>query len=354
MKIGLVGPVPPPAGGMAMQTLQLKELLQGEGLHVEMLATNGPYKPAFAEKLKGIRALFRLLPYLFGLWRLCSRVELIHLMANSGWSWVLFSAPCLLIAKLRGTPVVVNYRGGEADTYFAKNAWHVRPVMRLATKVIVPSRFLEHVFARYDLQTVVIPNIVRLERFTGERLSTHDGAHLVITRNLEPIYGIPTAIKALAIVSEKYPQAHLSIAGSGPQLEELTALVCALNVSDNVSFLGRLDRDGIDLLYRSADILLNPTTVDNMPNSLLEAMAAKVCIVSSDVGGVPFMVEQGETALLTPVGDEHAMAKAIGRLLDDKLLQKRLVTAAYDSVQSCAWPVVKSQWLSTYQEVLRA
>ncbi len=354
MKIGLVGPVPPPAGGMAMQTLQLKELLESEGQSVVMLATNGPYKPAFAEKLKGIRALFRLLPYLAGLWNLCSRVELIHLMANSGWSWLLFSAPCLVIAKLRGTPVIVNYRGGEADSYFANNAWHVRPIMRLAAKVIVPSRFLKHVFLRYDLRTDVIPNIVRLERFSGQRASVHDGAHLVITRNLEPIYGIPTALKALALVAEKFPQTHLSIAGSGPQLEELETLAETLGVRDKVSFLGRLDRDAIDALYRSADVLLNPTTVDNMPNSLLEAMAAKVCIVSSNVGGVPFMVEHEKTALLTPVGDEQAMADAISCLLTDELLRKRLVTAAYNSVQRCAWPEVKNQWLSTYQEVLRA
>lgn len=334
-----------------MQTLQLRDLLTAEGCSVSLLPTNGPYRPAWAEKLKGVRALFRLLPYLTGLWSLCGRVDVVHLMANSGWSWVLFSLPAIVVAKLRGTALIVNYRGGEAGTYFKKNIWHVRPVMRMSSAVVVPSHFLRHVFARFELSTQVIPNIVRLERFEADKSFTHNGCHLVITRNLEPIYGIPTAIKAMAVIVEKYPQAHLSIAGSGPQLAELEALVQGLNLEDKVIFLGRLNRDEIDTLYRGASILLNPTTVDNMPNSLLEAMAAKVAIVSSDVGGVPYMVEHETTALLTPVGDEQAMAAAVVRLLEDDALKQRLLDAAHSEVQRCAWPKVKASWLHLYREV---
>ena len=98
LRVGLVGPAPPPNGGMAMQTRQLGELLAGEGVDVEMLATNAPYKPSWIEHFPVVRAAFRLLPYLYRSWRLAGRVDVIHMMANSGWSWQLFCAPVVWVA----------------------------------------------------------------------------------------------------------------------------------------------------------------------------------------------------------------------------------------------------------------
>lgn len=85
LRIVLVGPLPPPAGGMANQTRQLGELLRQEGAQVEVVQVNAPYRPAWAEKLKGVRALFRLAPYVAHLWRAAGRANLMHVMANSGW-----------------------------------------------------------------------------------------------------------------------------------------------------------------------------------------------------------------------------------------------------------------------------
>ena len=87
LKVGLVGPLPPPSGGMANQTLQLASLLRSEGVEVETIQVNAPYRPAWAAKLKGVRALFRMLPYLGALWSAAGRVQVFHVMANSGWSW---------------------------------------------------------------------------------------------------------------------------------------------------------------------------------------------------------------------------------------------------------------------------
>ena len=120
LRIGLVGPLPPPSGGMANQTLQLAKLLGDEGAIVELIQVNPPYSPRWIERLKGIRAAFRLLPYLAHLWRAAGRVQLFHVMANSGWSWHLFAAPAIWIGRIKGLPVVINYRGGEAETFLNK------------------------------------------------------------------------------------------------------------------------------------------------------------------------------------------------------------------------------------------
>ena len=117
---------------MANQTEQLAMLLSGEGCSVELIQVNAPYRPAWAGRIKGVRAVARMLPYAAALWRSAGRVDLIHVMANSGWSWHLFAAPAIWIGWLRGCPVVVNYRGGEAGTFLAKSQASVRPSLQRA------------------------------------------------------------------------------------------------------------------------------------------------------------------------------------------------------------------------------
>ena len=122
LSIALVGPLPPPPGGMANQTRQLARLLQDSGTTVEVVRSNAPYRPAWVERLRGVRAVFRLAPFLGSLWRAGGRVDVFHVMANSGWAWHLFAAPAVWIARWRGRPVVVNYRGGEAEAFMAREA----------------------------------------------------------------------------------------------------------------------------------------------------------------------------------------------------------------------------------------
>jgi glycosyltransferase involved in cell wall biosynthesis len=351
LRIAIVGPLPPPAGGMANQTRQLAELLGAEGATVEVVQVNRPYSPAWVGGIRGLRAVFRLLPYLWQLVGAARRSAIFHVMANSGWSWHLFAAPAVVIGRLFRVPVVVNYRGGEAETFLARAAHRVLPTLRRAQALVVPSGYLQEVFARHGVASRVVPNIIDLGRFRPEVAGGRAfGPHIVVTRNLEPIYDVACAIRAFARVRKVLPAATMSIAGSGPERTALEALAGQLGLRGSVAFTGRLDRDAIAELYRSADIALNPTRVDNMPNSVLEAMASGVPVVSTDVGGVPFIVEHGRTGLLVPSGDDAAMADALCRVGTDSELRRALVGAALDEVSRYAWSRVRDQWLALYAE----
>ncbi|MEO6431038.1 MAG: glycosyltransferase family 1 protein, partial [Nitrosospira sp.] len=135
LRIGLVGPLPPPSGGMANQTLQLARLLREEDATVELIQVNRPYHPHWVGGLKGIRAGFRLFPYLAHLWFSASQVQLFHVMANSGWSWHLFAAPAIWVAKIRNIPVIINYSGGEADVFLNKAFFWVKPSLHRADAI---------------------------------------------------------------------------------------------------------------------------------------------------------------------------------------------------------------------------
>lgn len=349
MRLGLVGPLPPPNGGMAMQTLQLARLLADEGLAVELVQTNAPYRPALVGRIKGLRALFRILPYLWRVWRMAGRNDVIHLMANSGWSWQLFAAPVIWIGWLRRKPVIVNYRGGEAREYLGASARWVKPSLARAAQLVVPSGFLREVFSEFGVPATVIPNIIDLETFYPSPDSPNESVFtLVITRNLEPIYGLDTAIRALALAREAIPAIQLKIAGSGPQGEELQRLVDRLGLGSAVVFLGRLERQQIVELYHSAHAMLNPSRVDNMPNSVLEALACGLPVISTNVGGVPYIVEDGQTAMLVPRDDAQAMAQAVVKLYSDTTLRSQLRDRGCRAVAQYAWNEVKPQWLALY------
>jgi glycosyltransferase involved in cell wall biosynthesis len=129
---------------------------------------------------------------------------------------------------------------------------------------------------------------------------------MLVARNLEDIYDVPTALRAFARLHASHPHARLTVAGSGPRRADLERLCAELAIADAVTFTGRIENERMADLYRCADVLLNPALVDNMPNSLLEAMASGVPIVSTRVGGVPHLVEDGRTALLVPPHDPDA------------------------------------------------
>ena len=354
--IGLIGPLPPPPGGMANQTLQLNELLSRDGHRVELVRMNAPYSPAWAGRVPVLRAGVRLLPYLWRLWRVAGKVQLLHVMANSGWSWHLFAAPAIWIARLRGCPVVVNYRGGEADAFLQRAADWVGPSLRRSAALLVPSGFLEAVFRRHGFGSTVVPNVINLERFGhAEGRATPPGCRapsVLVARHLEPIYDNQTALRAFALLAARYPAAQLVIAGSGPEAGMLAALADHLGISQAVRFTGRIDNSAMAALYREADIMLNPSLVDNMPNSVLEALAGGVAVVSTDVGGVPYLVEHRRSALLVPPQNPQAMADAMFLLLGEPDLKERLRQAGLQLADQYTWAQVRPRLLQVYRSVI--
>jgi glycosyltransferase involved in cell wall biosynthesis len=353
--VGLVGPLPPPAGGIANQCRQLAELLCADGVEVVVVRTNLPYRPRFVQGMRGVRAVFRLFFYLADLWRAAGRVHLLHVFANSGWVWHLVAAPAVLVGILRTVPVLVNYRGGNARTFFAEAPWWVRTTLAQADSLVVPSEFLRGVFSELGFAPRVVPNIVDLERFRPAlHPSRRQVAHIVVTRNLEPIYDIPTALRAVALLRQQIPEVRVTIAGKGPELERLQRLRDSLRCKDLVRFTGAVDNARMVRLYRSADLMLNPSLVDNMPISILEAFASGVPVVSTDVGGIRFVAENERTALLVPPGDPEAMATAAYRLLADHAFAAKLRTAALHEVTRYGWSNVRPVLFEEYRRVARS
>jgi len=353
-QIVIVGPLPPPFGGMANQTEQLANKLSAEGIEVKIIRWNRAYWPRWIGKIPIIRAGFRLIPYLWELWRVAGQQNFFHIMGNSGWSWHLFAAPAIWIASIRGCIVVLNYRGGEAESFFSRSFRYVRPTLERCDQVIVPSGFLKEIFARYGVEVKVVRNPLDLEKFRVKSKNKHlkKGPNLAVCRNLESIYGIPCALRAFVKILDHHPTSILWITGSGSQEKELKLLTEKLGITDKVIFTGRLTPDQMVKLYHKADIVLNPSEVDNAPNSLLEAWAAGVPIVTTNAGGIPHLVKHKKTALLIPVNDDLAMAEAALEILNNPSLGCSLRKAGYLKARDHAWEEVKYNLFFSYSQAV--
>lgn len=353
-QLTIVGPLPPPAGGMANQTAKLAELLRGEGLQVNVIQTNPAYQPAWVGRLPVLRAGVRLWQFFRTLQReLTPQVQLIHLMANSGWSWHLFAAPVIWVAKRKNIPVVLNYRGGYADAFFAKSWRRVEASLRHCAVILVPSTFLQQVFARYGKDSVIVQNVLDTALFVPAPTAGRDTAapHVVVTRNLEAIYDVASCLRAFAVIQQQFPAARLSIAGTGPELAALQQLVTDLQLQ-NVSFVGRLTPQQVAALYQDADLMLNGSLVDNTPNSLIEAMASGVPVVSTDSGGIPQLVTHQKDALLVKAGQPEALAGAALRVLQDEALRQGLIEAGLANAARFSWHKVWELLQQQYSQVL--
>ena len=143
----------------------------------------------------------------------------------------------------------------------------------------------------------------------------------------------------------------MSVAGSGPELARLEERCRELQIDRRVVFTGRLNSDEMRALYRDADVFLNPSRVDNTPNSILEALASEVPVVTTDVGGIPHLVKHRETALLVPPGDAQAMAEAVCEVLREPEATRSRVEAGRAISQRHSWSAVRPVLLALYQSL---
>jgi glycosyltransferase involved in cell wall biosynthesis len=169
-------------------------------------------------------------------------------------------------------------------------------------------------------------------------------------RNLQAYYGVDCVLRAFALIQQQVPEAALTVVGYGKQREALEGLKSELNLK-NISFTGRIEHEYIYQYYSNADIFLNASKVDNQPLSIIEAFASGLPVVTTNAGGIPYMVTDGETGFVVPVGDYHALADRALELLTRQNTAMTMVQRARAEVKRYTWEVVCEQWLRLYHDL---
>ena len=342
-------------GGQAVQAARLMAHLREEPcLEVAFLPVN-PQLPGVFGKLQGIKYVRTILTsacYMATLLARVRRYDVIHIFSASYFSFLLAPTPAILVSRLYGKRTVLNYRSGEAEDHLTRWRRTALPVMRMVDSIIVPSGYLVDVFARFGFAARSIFNIVETDRFRfRERMPLKPV--FFSNRNFEPLYNVACTLRAFALVQKRHPEARLVLAGDGYLRAELEALARELNLR-NVEFLGRVEPARMHELYDAADIYLNSPNIDNMPGSIIEAYASGLPVVTTNAGGIPYIVTNGKTGLMVERDDHEAMAGAALRLLEDQQLATLIARAAYDECRKYRWQAVREEWLGLYRELADA
>jgi glycosyltransferase involved in cell wall biosynthesis len=334
-------------GGHGVQASELLRGLTAEGLDVRTVPINPrfPRGLGWARRAPGLRTLVNQALYLPKL-AAFRDVDVVHVFSASYWSFLLSPVPAMLAARACRRPVVLHYHSGEAEDHLAHWGPLVHPWLRLADRIVVPSEYLSRVFGRHGYPTSVIPNVIDPARFQfRERLGLRP--RLLSVRNLESHYGVDTILRAFALVRARRPDATLTVAGVGSQAAPLGHLAAQLGEA-GVRFLGRVEPERMPALMNDADILMNASSVDNQPVTLLEAFACGLPVVTTPTGDIASLVQDGNAGRLVPVGDAAAMARAVVDLLDEPDAGRRIAQRARCQVEAYTWPQVRHAWMDIY------
>ena len=341
-------------GGQAVQAERLVQNLQKEpSVEVSFLPINPrlPGKLRKLQSIKYVRTLTTSLLYCLNLLREVRKYDVIHIFSASYLSFLIAPTPAILASRLYGKKIVLNYHSGEAEDHLRRWRRSTIPILNLADRIVVPSEYLVRVFASFGIKASAIFNIIDLDRFAFRERAQLRPVFLS-NRNLESHYGVDCVLRAFALIQQQVPAAVLTVVGDGSQRHALEKLKSELNLR-NTSFTGRIDHHEIYQHYSAADVYINASRIDNQPLSILEAFACGLPVVTTDAGGIPYVVTDHETGLLVPVDDCEALANRAIKLLSDSNTAVTIARHARAECTKFTWEVVCNQWLHLYRELAK-
>ena len=168
-------------------------------------------------------------------------------------------------------------------------------------------------------------------------------------------YNPALAVQVVAKLKVDFPGVNLIMTGPDKgdgSLQQTMTLAGSLKVNDSINFAGKVEKSSVPGYLNRGDIFINTTNFDNTPISVIEAMACGLCIISTNVGGLPYLLEDGVDALLVPPNDSEAMAAAIRRVLTERGLAEKLSSTARKKAEQFDWSVVLPLLERLFEEII--
>lgn len=256
------------------------------------------------------------------------------------WYAFMVSQLCRVLKK----PYITILRGGDLPNRLKYSTLTSRLIFSNALYNIAPSEYLFTVFKEASFNNLkLIPNTIEISSYNFKNRSETD-VKILWVRSLSAIYNPEMAIDVLAILKNNFTHAELCMVGQEKDITTSELQKYAESVNLNVTFTGKLTKLDWIKLSENYDIFINTTHFDNTPISLIEALALGLPVVSTNVGGIPYLVTDRETALLVNDSDSQAMADAITELIENPDLAQRLAINGRKMVEQFDWQIVKNQW----------
>ena len=250
------------------------------------------------------------------------------------------------LCRFLGIKYIPILHGGNLSFRLVNNPIICKMIFKQAHINVSPSLFLLDKFKINGYENIIhIPNAIQIDEYPFfERKRTIPS--LLWVRSFAKIYNPIMAIEVFALLKKKQPNATLCMIGPDKDGSLLVAKKRAKELKVEVLFTGKLSKTDWIIKAKEFDIFINTTHFDNMPVSVIEAMSLGLAIVSTNVGGIPFLLEDKKNALLVPDNDIDKMVEAIDRLLENQALFDEMVTNARKRSEQYEWQIVKQKWLT--------
>ena len=245
---------------------------------------------------------------------------------------------CLLLRRLKKS-YCLTLHGGRLPEFAEQYPRRFRKLIQSAAVVTTPSQYLKKEFSNIQKDIHYIPNGINLHRYEYHDLE-NISPFLVWMHGIGSAYNPQLAIKVMTYLMNEYPDAKLRMIGpdSGDgTLDAVRALGEDLGVINNITITGAIKKDQVNHYFQEGCIYINTTNYESFGIAVMEAAACGLCIVTTNVGEMPYLWEDGVDALLVPPDDPVAMTEAVLRILGDAPLARRLSRNARKKAENYDW-----------------
>ena len=310
----------------------LAPLLRKEGLTVITASSNE-------------NKLLRLLDMLVNVWRHRKTADYVLIDTYSTQNFWYAYAVAVLCQKLHLKYIPILH-GGELPRRLKSSPKASEKIFRNAFLNVAPSLYLKSEFETAGFHNIrYIPNSIEIENYPFlERRNPRP--KLLWVRAFAEIYNPFLALQVLELLLPKYPEAELCMVGPPRDESFKTCKRIASEKKLPVIFPGKLEKEEWISLSTDYDIFLNTTNVDNTPISVIEAMALGLPVISSNVGGLPFLISADIDGILLPPNDATRMARAVENIIEDLIRSLERTRLARKKTEAFDWQTVKKDWLN--------
>ncbi|WP_147204063.1 glycosyltransferase family 4 protein [Segetibacter aerophilus] len=281
-----------------------------------------------------------------------NRLHSVVLIATYSTSAFYFAWLCAMCCRIFYIPYIPCLHGGNLPDRIKGSPKKAAQLFANSFMNVAVSGYLHKSMADQDWKCLIIPNNISIGAYPF-RQRTHCAPNILWVRSFHQIYNPTLAIRILNTLLQTHPGATLTMVGPDKDgsLEQCKALAKELAIERHVTFTGLLPREKWVEIAAKCDIFINTTNFDNLPVSVVEAMALGMITISTNVGGVPYLIENNQNGLLVPAGDEVAFIEAIWRVIDNSSLCQRLSSAARKKSEEFDWSNIKVLWNKLFYSI---
>lgn len=282
-----------------------------------------------------------------------ARVAQVDLFSGRAFLWAEYAA---LLLGLFGVPYVLTAHGGGLPDYVKRWPRRAQRLLKGAAAVTAPSGFLHRELAPLRSDIRLIPNGMELASYRF-RLRSPATPKLIWVRSFHEMYNPAMAADVVERLLPAFPALRLTMVGpdrGDGSLAAMRTLLRERNLEAAIEIVPGVERARIPALLDTADIFINTTNVDNTPVSVMEALASGLCVVSTDAGGLPDLLSDGQDALLCARADAAGMAAAVETVLRSPERAERLSRAARETALASGWEDVMKRWDALFEDMRQA